>query len=540
MEPVRDHCEMCFDETAVGFCKTCGYIGKACLGIHKKGRAFQSHIINIHEEGEEKTKVIMRDITEECCKEHPKEKAIFLCKAHDCMICGRCLHSGHLSCGKQVVDLLQEAGTIDNDKVNNMKQALNELKNDSLRLKEESRLKNETNEVQAEKCYKELDSLETRLKRSVEDIIRNVRNETCKYQDENIEAFSCIAAVCDENVVWADEEEKQIEELVTNSFTGHLCLRSKAFNKAVSGPKLKMKENEHKQTFKIFCLKENEIALKCLFEDMRDVCHIQEEVDGSDDGSAVTHDVGNATSAIQKTRKELSDELIQVKRDLAKSEKTRKSFEQELLQARQVIEKSEKACDTSADEKCVICMDTIVRPIKLHCGHMFCTECIYVQFHFRKACPICGLILGVIIGNQTPGKMTVYVDKLRCCSGYPDFGTITLNYEFVDGYQTEEHPSPGQFYEEIQETGFIPDNPRGRKICRMLKIAFKRRLVFTIRDEGVITWNDIHHKTDRRPNSQFGYPDPKYLDRVTEDLALNGITENDIQKDDMLQGTLIV
>ncbi|WAR10775.1 DTX3L-like protein, partial [Mya arenaria] len=387
-----------------GFCKTCGYIGKACLGIHKKGRAFQSHIINIHEEGEEKTKVIMRDITEECCKEHPKEKAIFLCKAHDCMICGRCLHSGHLSCGKQVVDLLQEAGTIDNDKVNNMKQALNELKNDSLRLKEESRLKNETNEVQAEKCYKELDSLETRLKRSVEDIIRNVRNETCKYQDENIEAFSCIAAVCDENVVWADEEEKQIEELVTNSFTGHLCLRSKAFNKAVSGPKLKMKENEHKQTFKIFCLKENEIALKCLFEDMRDVCHIQEEVDGSDDGSAVTHDVGNATSAIQK----------------------------------------------------------------------------------------------------------------------------------------EEHPSPGQFYEEIQETGFIPDNPRGRKICRMLKIAFKRRLVFTIRDEGVITWNDIHHKTDRRPNSQFGYPDPKYLDRVTEDLALNGITENDIQKDDMLQGTLIV
>ena len=45
----------------------------------------------------------------------------------------------------------------------------------------------------------------------------------------------------------------------------------------------------------------------------------------------------------------------------------------------------------------------------------------------------------------------------------------------------------------------------------MLKIAFERKLVFTIGNsrttgaEGVITWNDIHHKTDQKPNTQYVY-----------------------------------
>lgn len=71
-----------------------------------------------------------------------------------------------------------------------------------------------------------------------------------------------------------------------------------------------------------------------------------------------------------------------------------------------------------------------------------------------------------------------------------------------------EHPHPGTPYKGITRTAYLPDNHEGREICAMLVVAFERRLVFTIGasrttgKEGVITWNDIHHKTDPRPDTQ--------------------------------------
>ena len=63
-------------------------------------------------------------------------------------------------------------------------------------------------------------------------------------------------------------------------------------------------------------------------------------------------------------------------------------------------------------------------------------------------------------------------------------------------------------YTGISRTAFLPDNAEGRQILKLLDIAFKRKLTFTIGQSrttgqtGVITWNDIHHKTNIRPNSQ--------------------------------------
>ncbi len=42
--------------------------------------------------------------------------------------------------------------------------------------------------------------------------------------------------------------------------------------------------------------------------------------------------------------------------------------------------------------------------------------------------------------------------------------------------------------------------------------------------DNVVTWNDIHHKTCPTPG-EHGYPDPNYLDSVTQDLAQHGIQE---------------
>lgn len=193
--------------------------------------------------------------------------------------------------------------------------------------------------------------------------------------------------------------------------------------------------------------------------------------------------------------------------------------------------------DTGIDDEadsCVICMDEIINPKKLPCGHVFCSDCIEEQFTHKKACPTCGAVLGIITGDQPDGTMNVTVSKDVSCTGFEDCGQIEICYKFRDGIQGPEHPVPGASYKGIRRMAYLPDNKRGREICAMLEVAFDRKLVFTIGRsrttgaDGVITWNDIHHKTDPRPNSQFGYPDPTYLDRVTDELKVKGVTPDDI------------
>lgn len=69
------------------------------------------------------------------------------------------------------------------------------------------------------------------------------------------------------------------------------------------------------------------------------------------------------------------------------------------------------------------------------------------------------------------------------------------------------------------------------QVLRLLKEAWRRRLVFTIGTSvtsgmpDVVTWNEIHHKTEWKNISGHGYPDPQYLDNILKELALQGVTE---------------
>ena len=66
----------------------------------------------------------------------------------------------------------------------------------------------------------------------------------------------------------------------------------------------------------------------------------------------------------------------------------------------------------------------------------------------------------------------------------------------------EHHPNPGQPYNGIERHAFLPNNVDGREVVTLLKKAFDAGLIFTISDshttgrKDVITWNDIHHKTN--------------------------------------------
>ena len=72
----------------------------------------------------------------------------------------------------------------------------------------------------------------------------------------------------------------------------------------------------------------------------------------------------------------------------------------------------------------------------------------------------------------------------------------------------------------------------GRRVLELFWIAWRKKLTFTVGTslttgrQNMITWNDIHHKTSM-VGGPYGYPDPTYLERVTEDMKAFGVTLDD-------------
>ncbi|XP_069140730.1 probable E3 ubiquitin-protein ligase DTX3 [Argopecten irradians] len=188
------------------------------------------------------------------------------------------------------------------------------------------------------------------------------------------------------------------------------------------------------------------------------------------------------------------------------------------------------------EERCSICLDDFSNKTVLQkCSHEFCKECIGQHFTYKPSCPVCGTVYGKITGTQPPGHINIQRLSSGTLPGYEQYGIISVSYSFPNGIQGPEHPHPGTRFSGTSRTGYFPESPEGIKVVRLLKVAFDRRLVFTVgrsRTTGadnVVTWNDIHHKTSFTGGTEnFGYPDPTYLGRVTEELAAKGVTEEDL------------
>uniref|UniRef100_A0A7M4FSH2 E3 ubiquitin-protein ligase n=1 Tax=Crocodylus porosus TaxID=8502 RepID=A0A7M4FSH2_CROPO len=181
-------------------------------------------------------------------------------------------------------------------------------------------------------------------------------------------------------------------------------------------------------------------------------------------------------------------------------------------------------------ESCAICMDKISEKVTLpKCKHEFCKVCIDKSMQYKPACPVCNTFYGCAKGNQPDGSMS-FTTGYFSLPGYPKCNTLVINYHIPNGIQSKDHPNPGKPYHGTNRTAYLPDNTEGREIQGLLKKAFNQKLIFTVgqsRTSGVddvVTWNDIHHKTQRHGGpQQFGYPDPNYLKRVREELKAKGI-----------------
>uniref|UniRef100_A0A671M2M7 E3 ubiquitin-protein ligase n=1 Tax=Sinocyclocheilus anshuiensis TaxID=1608454 RepID=A0A671M2M7_9TELE len=220
----------------------------------------------------------------------------------------------------------------------------------------------------------------------------------------------------------------------------------------------------------------------------------------------------------------------------------------------EVIKKYMEEVPVVPDEDCIICMERLSCPSGYEvpaecsqslqpntvgkltkCGHTFHMLCMLAMYNNGTKdgslqCPSCKTIYGEKTGTQPKGKMEIYSIP-QSLPGHADCGTIQIIYNIPPGIQGPEHPNPGQPYtcRGFPRFCFLPDNDKGRKVLVLLKVAWTRRLIFTVGtssttgEPDTVIWNEIHHKTEMMSNvSGHGYPDPNYLDNVLSELASQG------------------
>ncbi|MCQ2821287.1 MAG: hypothetical protein MJ252_28845 [archaeon] len=161
--------------------------------------------------------------------------------------------------------------------------------------------------------------------------------------------------------------------------------------------------------------------------------------------------------------------------------------------------------------------------------HFFHVECLDMLLGDKKSfkCPNCSQIYGILYGDQPYGTMKAYFQD-GYCEGYMDTNIILIVYQFPDG----------DGYTGTKRHCYLPNNKEGREILGLLKVAFDRKLTFTVGtsvttgQRNTTVWNGIHHKTSNCGGpTNFGYPDPTYFNRVRNELAAKGVIPDNIEGD---------
>ncbi|KAI6649190.1 E3 ubiquitin-protein ligase DTX2 [Oopsacas minuta] len=214
------------------------------------------------------------------------------------------------------------------------------------------------------------------------------------------------------------------------------------------------------------------------------------------------------------------------------------------------------------DEMCPICLTLLLEPADVDipkksrsssmpldvvcalkkCSHIFHMVCIGTMLdstpnmkvnELSISCPICQTIHGVKTGDQPVNGTMLVTREGSSVPGYEGYGTIKIRYGFHHGVS-----ETGTKYNAagFPRVCYVPDCPEGKTVLELLNLAWKRRLIFTIGTSvttgcpNCVVWNNIHHKTEPHSNtSGHGFPDPNFLKNIKMELAVQGVTEEELK-----------
>ena len=126
-------------------------------------------------------------------------------------------------------------------------------------------------------------------------------------------------------------------------------------------------------------------------------------------------------------------------------------------------------------------------------NNIFHSKCLEESLEHDNKCHVA---VKKIPGPCPDGYMHVVTKQGMSCGGYNECGTIVIMYQLLPGV-----PNPGFRYPGVSIISEIslPDKVEGRKVLKLLKIAWKMKLTFTVGTcltsglSDVVTWNDIPH-----------------------------------------------
>lgn len=192
-----------------------------------------------------------------------------------------------------------------------------------------------------------------------------------------------------------------------------------------------------------------------------------------------------------------------------------------------------KEAGAGAHDECAICCSSLSEDdggdeqtcCQLECTHIFHQSCISQWFKERPECPTCKRHFGKIIGSQPRvGSMTYKVlPPGENLPGHDSCGIIVMQFRFPPGKDDQ-----GIDFAERKERGFLPDDAQGRVVLALMRLAFRRRVLFGLGESMTLgirraTFN-VHLKTSRTGGSaRHGYPDSEYFGRVLAELRSNGV-----------------
>ncbi|XP_062887447.1 probable E3 ubiquitin-protein ligase DTX2 isoform X1 [Mobula hypostoma] len=262
-----------------------------------------------------------------------------------------------------------------------------------------------------------------------------------------------------------------------------------------------------------------------------------------------------ATKPVDNADSRKRDKKLSTARDKSFKRSKKVSRKETVKDPEEVVKKYMTRIEEHLDEDCIICMEKLsalsgydgmsnARTFKSdaigklgRCGHVFHLLCMMAMYENGNKdgslqCPSCKTIYGEKTGTQPKGRMDIYLLP-QSLPGYPDTGSIQIVYNIPHGIQGPEHPNPGKPYTArgFPRHCYLPYNEKGRQVLELLKVAWNRRLIFTVGtssttgETDTVVWNEIHHKTEKGSNvSGHGFPDPNYLDNVLGELAAQGVT----------------